>query len=434
MKKPPLKVLVPVALLLMVAVAIWQWRHQNGQDALFRTAQVSRGDLLVVISATGTVEPEEVIDVGAQVAGRIVAFGEDANGRVVDYGSLVDAGTVLARIDDSLYQAEMDQAEAQLLTSQANLQRALADLYLAGQDWQRAQKIGPAEALSQASYDAYESAYKTAEAQVAVSEAAIRQAEASLRRARRNLGYCTITSPVKGVVIDRRVNIGQTVVASLNAPSLFLIAKDLTRIQVWVAVNEADIGRIHPGQPVQFTVDAFPGETFRGEVGKVRLNAAMTQNVVTYTVEIRTDNSNGRLLPYLTANVDFEIDRLNEVLLVPNAALRWTPSDNELVAPAARESLAKKSKEKSKDEGAGGRKPKGIGTLWLQEGRYVRPLAVQLGPSDGLQTAVSGEGINGGLKVVTGVQSPEAARDAKEGASPFTPSFFRGNRSGSSSR
>jgi HlyD family secretion protein len=162
------------------------------------------------------------------------------------------------------------------------------------------------------------------EAAILQAKAGLAQAEAVLRRAQRNLGYCTITSPVKGVIIDRRVNIGQTVVASLNAPSLFLIAKDLTRMQVWVAVNEADIGKIRPGQPVTFTVDAFQGETFRGEVGKIRLNASMTQNVVTYTVEIITDNASGRLLPYLTANVQFELSRASYVLMVPNAALRWT--------------------------------------------------------------------------------------------------------------
>ena len=218
----------------------------------------------------------------------------------MDYGSVVEEGTVLARIDDSLYQADAAQAQAQVQSARASLLRAKADLeqmkaklLQADRDWKRAKQIGPSEALAQASYDAYEAAYETAKANVAVGEAAILQAkagvdhsEAALRRAQRNLGYCTIKSPVKGVIIDRRVNIGQTVVASLNAPSLFLIAKDLTRMQVWVAVNEADIGKIHPGQPVTFTVDAFPGETFQGEVGKVRLNASMTQNVVTYTVEI----------------------------------------------------------------------------------------------------------------------------------------------------
>jgi HlyD family secretion protein len=428
MNKPTLKKIVPVVLLLLVGTGVWQWRHQDGQETLFRTAPVSRGNLLVTISATGTVEPEEVIDVGAQVAGRILVFGKDANGKTVDYGSPVEAGTVLARIDDSLYAADVDQAEAQLLSAKANLQKAQADLQRAEQDWKRAQKLGPSEALSQASYDTYKSNYKIAQAQLGVSKAAIRQAEANLSRAQRNLGYCTIKSPVKGVIIDRRVNIGQTVVASLNAPSLFLIAKDLTRIQVWVAVNEADIGRIHPDQPVQFTVDAFPGEIFHGEVGKIRLNASMTQNVVTYTVEIRTDNSNGRLLPYLTANVKFELERVNKALLVPNAALRWKPTDNRQIAPADREAF-----EKTDGRGQKVGKAEGVGTLWLPEGPYVRPLMVQVGPSDGRRTAVSGEGVSKGMLVVTGEQSPEeAARNENDGGrSPFTPSFRhgRGNRS-----
>ena len=157
--------------------------------------------------------------------------------------------------------------------------------------------------ISDADYDIALADYDTARSALAVGEASVVQAEAALRQAEINLGYTTIRSPVKGVIVDRRVNIGQTVVASLNAPSLFLIAKDLTRMQVWASVNEADIGRIRAGQTVRFTVDAFPGETFVGEVAQVRLNATMTQNVVTYTVVVTADNPEGRLLPYLTANL-----------------------------------------------------------------------------------------------------------------------------------
>jgi len=324
---------------LIGGAAAWYLRPGKGQAVAYRTGEVTRGDVVAAISATGTVEPEEVVDVGAQVAGQILSFGKDADGKTVDYGSVVEDGTVLAQIDDSLYAAEAAGASAQVASAEAgvrqaeaNLAQMKAKLQQAERDWARAQRLGPSEALAQAAYDAYQSAYETARANVAVAEAAILQAKAALaqaeavqRRAQRNLGYCTIKSPVKGVIIDRRVNIGQTVVASLNAPSLFLIAKDLTRMQVWVAVNEADIGKIRPGLPVRFTVDAFPGETFRGEVGKVRLNAAMTQNVVTYTVEVVTDNSGGRLLPYLTANVRFELERRPNVLRVPGTALRWTP-------------------------------------------------------------------------------------------------------------
>ncbi len=380
---------------------------------------------------------------GAQVAGQILSFGKDANGKTVDYGSPVQAETVLAKIDDSLYSADEAQAQAQVQSAAATLQRAEADLeqlkaklQQADRDWRRAQKLGPSEALAQSSYDAYQSAYETATANVAVGRATILQARASLaqaeavlRRAQRNLGYCTIKSPVKGVVVDRRVNIGQTVVASLNAPSLFLIAKDLTRMQVWVAVNEADIGKIQPGLPVAFTVDAFPGEIFRGEVGKVRLNASMTQNVVTYTVEIVTDNSNGRLLPYLTANVQFELDRRSNVLLVPNAALRWRPS-TEQVAPEARDAFEKLAARKGKPE-AGSSPPSkspdaSVATasraaLWVAEGDYVKPIRVRVGLTDGTYTEVQGEGLTEGMNIVTGVQTQTNNKDVA--TNPFTPKF-----------
>ena len=313
--------LLGLLVVLLFTGAVWFWsRDQDGSDG-FRTAPVTRGDLQAVISATGTVEPEEVVDVGAQVAGKIVSFGKDKDGKTVDYGSVVEAGTVLAQIDDALYAADVANAKAQLEQSKANVQRAESDLgqlkaklYQAERDWMRAQKLGPSDALSQADYDAALSAYEIAKANVKVGQAAlaqaknaVAQAEAALKKARQNLDYCTIISPVKGVIIDRRVNIGQTVVSSLNAPSLFLIAKDLKRLQVWASVNEADIGNIRPGQPVTFTVDAYPGETFEGEVGKVRLNATMTQNVVTYTVEVNTDNNDGKLIPYLTANLKFMV-------------------------------------------------------------------------------------------------------------------------------
>jgi len=429
----------------------WYLLRAGDAAADFRTAAVKRGDLLVSISATGTVEPEEVIDVGAQIAGQIVSFGKDAAGRTVDYGSVVEEGTVLAQIDDSLYSADAAQAEAQVQSGRAALQRADADLgqlraklHQAERDWQRAQKIGPSEALSEASFDAYKSAYESAVANVAVGQAAIlqaqaglAQAEALLRRAQRNLSYTTIKSPVRGVIIDRRVNIGQTVVASLNAPSLFLIAKDLKRMQVWVAVNEADIGKIRPGQPVTFTVDAFPGETFRGEVGKVRLNASMTQNVVTYTVEVITDNSSGRLLPYLTANVQFELNRLTDVLLVPNAALRFRPAAEQVLADfrdaftSAAEGRARPNEGPRPASGPGG----GVGAasggrsnLWLAAGDYVRPLAVEAGLSDGAMTVVSGENLAEGLDVVTGVQLQAGAK--ADTSNPFTPSFSRGNSAG----
>jgi HlyD family secretion protein len=452
MKRLGMKIgIVSAAILLIGATAAWYRNRSNGDAAAYQTAAATRGDILVTISATGTVEPQEVIDVGAQVAGQILSFGKDVNGQPVDYGSLVTQGTVLARIDDSLYTAETANAQAQVQSAQAGVERAQADLEQfkaklnqAQRDWQRAEKIGPSEALSQVSFDAYRSAYETAKANVGVGQAAILQAQAGLAqaqavlsRAQRNLGYCTIVSPVDGVVIDRRVNIGQTVVASLNAPSLFLIAKDLTRMQVWVAVNEADIGKIHPGQPVTFTVDAFPGETFQGTVGKVRLNASMTQNVVTYTVEILTDNKDKRLLPYLTANVQFELERVDNVLQVPNTALRWKPQEDQ-IAPQFRNTGEQTAQTDSRP--AGGQRPATKGErrastgkrrlVWTVDGAYVRPVAVKAGVSDGIVTAVTGDGLTEGMPVVTGLAVKGA--ESSDARNPFTPQFRR-SRSQSSS-
>jgi HlyD family secretion protein len=449
MKKVIKRVIILLGTIALIGATVaWYRNHNDAAATVYQIAAVTRGDMLVTISATGTLEPEEVIDVGAQVAGQILSFGKDVDGHTVDYGSQVAEGTVLARIDDSLYEAEAANAQAQVQAAQAGLQRAEADLeqYVAKlqqaeRDWQRAQKIGPSEALAQASYDAYRSAYETAKANVAVGKAAILQAKADLAQAqavlsrdRRNLSYCTITSPVKGVIIDRRVNIGQTVVSSLNAPSLFLIAKDLTRMQVWVAVNEADIGKIHPGLPVTFTVDAFPGQTFQGTVGKVRLNASMTQNVVTYTVEIITGNEDGRLLPYLTANVQFQLLRLDGVLRVPNAALRWKPQADQ-IAPQYRgaevktalsgpQAAARPPLETKTDQVSGGSRRQ---VLWTLDGTNVRPINVRTGASDGIMTVVEGDAVTEGLPVVVGLKSGDnATSDARN---PFAPQFPGRSRS-----
>jgi HlyD family secretion protein len=315
-----------VVLGLVGGAAAWYVQRGGDQDVAFRTAKVARGDLLISIDATGTLEPEEVIDVGAQVAGQILSFGRDADGKTVDYGSHVEAGTVLAQIDDSLYKAQaaeanaqVQQAKAALQVANANLEQAKAKLYQAQRDWDRAQKLGPSEALAQAQYDSYKSAYETAQANVAVSEASILQAQATVaqteaanQRAKRNLDYTTIRSPVKGVIIDRRVNTGQTVVASLNAPSLFLLAKDLTRMQVWVPVNEADIGKIRAGQPVVYR-HAFPARR-SGRSGQGPLNAHDAN--VTYTVESSRE-------PFVAGHPE----RQRTVRLTANAlcaqALRW---------------------------------------------------------------------------------------------------------------
>jgi HlyD family secretion protein len=456
-----LKIIVVIIVLAVLAAAGFAWYSRRAAETAtaFRTAAITRGDLAATVTATGTIEPEELVDVGAQVAGQIIAFGKDERGKTIDFGSVVKQGMVLARIDDTVYAADLAQAQALLAQAEAGVKRAQADLgqlkakqVQAQRDWERVKELGPSEAVSKTEYDAAEANHLAAVANVAVGDAeivqaqrAVDQARASVQRAQRNVDYCVIKSPVDGVIIDRRVNAGQTVVASLNAPSLFLIAKDLTRMQIWVPVNEADIGSIQPGQAVTYTVDAFPGRTFKGRVGKVRLNASMTQNVVTYTVEVETDNPDGKLLPYLTANVLFEITRHNGVLTVPNAALRWTPAEEE-VAPEARGAAAQgeagprgrgAATQPSPGPGAAQSQPDEDvawrrGTLWVPDGPYVRPLRVKAGLSDGATTEVAGGGVAEGVEVVIGEMTPQqAAGSAPAGdgtTNPFAPPSFRRRR------
>jgi len=425
----------------------WWFKSGESQGTVYRTAQVKRGDLLASISATGTIEPTIVVDVGAQVNGIIKTFGKDKNGNPVDYGSVVDENTVLAKIDDSLYaaaletaRAQLRQAEANKLSADANVLQMKAKQFQAQQDWDRAKKLGPSDALSQSSYDQYRANFEVAKANLAAAEAAVEQAKssiaqnrASLDTAQINLGYCTIKAPVKGVIIDRQVNIGQTVVSSLSAASLFLLAKDLKRIMIWVSVNEADIGSIYAGQPVTFTVDAFPNRTFTGKVGKVRLNATMTQNVVTYTVEVNTNNDDGKLLPYLTANAKFITGRRENVLLVPNAAMRWSPRPGQIAPEARKEHRGAKKgahREGRKESGASDDEAvQSRGTIWVEEGKSVKPVRVKIGLTDGAFTEVEGKEVTDGMRVVVGEATLEAAASTLEARSPLMPQpMGRGQR------
>lgn len=422
---------------LILAAFMW-WHSHNTAKVAFATAIVKRGEIAATISSSGTIEPEEVVDVGAQVAGLIQSFGTDINGKPIDYGSVVAEGAVLARIDDSVYaanlgiaQAQVDQDKAAELSAAANLEQNKAKLDQAEAEWKRAQDLFAAKLTAQVDFDTDKASYEVAKANVSAADAAVAQAKATtvqaqagLVAAQRNLDFCVIKSPVKGVIIDRRVNIGQTVVSSLNAPSLFLIAKDLTKMQIWVSVNEADVGRIHPGAPATFTCDAFPGRQFTGTVGKVRLNATMTQNVVMYTVEVNTENPDNLLLPYLTANVHFIINRETNVLMVPNAALRWTPSTLAEIAPAARAQAqanppADPPANDSHDEK---NTPAKSGVIWVKVGSYVHPVNVRIGTSDGSETAVTSDDLAEGAEVVIAEATPAGQSAAKN---PFMPPVIK---------
>lgn len=443
--RPTIRTAILIAVVLsVISAGAWWLRAKGDNGPIFRTMAVKRGDLEATISATGTVEPEEVVDVGAQVSGIVSRFGKDKYGKMIDYGSPVEAGTVLARIDDSLYSAAAEAARAQLqqamankISADANVLQMNAKLLQARQDWDRAQKLGPSEALAKSAYDQYQANYEVAKANLAAAEAAVEQAKAAVAQAKAglssaqvNLGYCTIKSPVRGVIIDRRVNIGQTVVSSMTATSLFLIATDLKHIQVWLSVNEADIGSISTAQPVTFSVDAFPNRVFHGQVGKIRLNATMTQNVVTYTVEVNTKNDDGKLLPYLTANAKFKIGHRKGVLVVPNAALRWSPLPNEISPEARRKSRGHAGPAGPDREGVhgDGGAAQIRGTIWVEQGKFVRPVRVNVGMTDGVVTEVEGRDLAEGLQVVVGETTAESKIGPGAERNPFAPQIGRGKR------
>ena len=439
-----------VALLLLAAIGFGVAHFLKGGSRApakrvfhYDTAAVQRGDVASTIAASGTIEPEELVDVGSQVSGKIVAFGTDAKGAEVDYCSAVTNGMVLARIDDVTYLADLDVARAQQSRALANVesakaseQKAKVDLDHARKDWERAQRIGVGLALSQSDYDSYQASYESAEAALAVATASIGQAEAavveakaSVEKAERNLGYCTISAPVDGIVIDRRVNLGQTVVSSMSVSSLFLVAKDLAHMRIWAAVNEADVGQIHEGQGVAFTVDAFPGRTFRGTVRRVRLNATITSNVVTYVVEIDCDNPDGTLLPYLTANVEFETATAKGALVVPARALRWAPADAPAAPPMPKEMQGAKGAEGTGEIAV----PDGVVWVLEDEERPPRPVPVKVLLNNGSDAAIEAlepGALAEGAQVVT--RSTEMVNGGKPSAMSMPGAAPGGSDSGTS--
>jgi HlyD family secretion protein len=399
------------------AYGVWYWTDHKSQSVSYRTVTIQRGNLRSTINATGTLEPEEVVDVGAQVAGLIESFGADPadSTKTVTYGTHVEAGTVLARLDSALFRARVGQARGRVAKAKADIEQARAKLRQAERELERAKKLLVRRSIPQQEYDTDLADYESARAALSLNESELIVAEADLEEATVNLGYTTIRSPVKGIVLDRRINIGQTVVASLNAPSLFLIAKDLCRLEIWASVNETDIGSIHDGQKVRFTVGTLPHEEFEGRVSKIRLNASMSQNVVTYTVVIAVDNSSGRLLPYLTARIHFEVKEREDVLLAPSAALRWRPRAQDVV-PEERVAYARVLRQVRENGEAGpSNSPSnddGTGILWVRRGDFVKPLPVVVGLSDGFSTEVSGAGLTEGAQIVVGASRADSDPDA----------------------
>jgi HlyD family secretion protein len=339
------------------------WPRRAGGEEI-RTARVGRGEIVQIVRATGIVQPIRMVDVGTQVNGPVLKL-------YVDYNDSVREGDLVAQIDPIVFEARLAQDEANLTQAEAHVVQVRSRLAQTSNEVVRAETLARRDMISQAELEGFQAERDSLAAEIRVAEAAVEQARAALRLSRANLGYTTIRSPVNGVVIARNVSEGQTVVASLSAQVLFKIATDLSRIQIEASVPEADIGRIAPGQPVTFTVDAYEG-SFTGTVAQVRLAAASVQNVVTYPVIVLADNPGTRLFPGMTANIACEVDRRPAALRVPNAALRFQPSASAGVGPDAGTPPGAAAGERT-------------GRVWVVDSAAAQPRAVPvaLGISDG---------------------------------------------------
>jgi HlyD family secretion protein len=400
--------IIAVVLLAVAGGGIWYWaRGANGAPA-FRLAKVERGDLLVTVTATGTVQPVTQVQVGTQVSGTIQKL-------FVDFNSRVKAEQLVAQIDPAPFQARVDQDQANLLRAQADVERVKANLVQAEKELARSKELAKRELISAAELDAATAAYDSLVAQIKVAEATVAQSRSTLQISTVNLHYTEIKSPIDGLVISRNVDVGQTVAASLSAPTIFIIADSLKKIQVQASVAEADIGKIVSGQDVSFTVDAWREKPFLGKVSQIRLSPTTVQNVVTYTVLIDADNPEEKLLPGMTASVAFQVARHTAVLKIPNAALRFIPPADLLVdaAPVDKEKEKDRDRDKDKDKPRGPGGGGGRGRVWVQDpvaGLKAIPVLTVSGATDGSFTLLKSGEIQEGQEVVTGlVQSgPDA--------------------------
>lgn len=317
------KIAIAAAVLALLGAGWYFWgkREAAAAEGGYRTETVQRGDIRVAISATGTLSAISTVTVGSQISGQVT----DVR---VDFNSPVKKGDVLAEIDPSTYQAQLEQGNAQIASARASLAQAQATLKNAELDYRRKADLGRQKLVAQGDVDQSRAAFEQARAQVNSAQAQIRQQTASLKNTQVNIGRSVIRSPVDGVVLTRKIEAGQTVAASFSAPELFTIAEDLSKMKIELAVDESDIGQVKVGQAVNFTADAFPDRQFKGVVDQVRLSATTTSNVVTYPVVVTVDNGDGTLLPGLTVNAEIEVSKRAGVLKVANAALRYKPADS----------------------------------------------------------------------------------------------------------
>ena len=347
------------------------------------TDVVTRGSIVSVVSASGTVEAVTTVQVGSQISGSVQAL-------YADFNSVVKKGQVIARLDPSLVQSDIDQARAAVIRAEAEVERLQVGLLDAQTKANRARELAERQLIPAADLDAAEVTRQSTEAQVRSARAQVTQARAALAQEEVNLSKTVIRSPIDGIVIARDVDVGQTVAASLQAPTLFSIAADLSELQVKASIDESDLGQIKDGQPVTFSVDAYPRDVFTGRVRQVRLNPVVEQNVVTYAAIITAPNPELKLRPGMTASVTVETARRDNVLRVPSAALRFKPTAELLtalgpgkVAPATNQAAARD-----------------VNTVWIADGT-LHPVSVRVGATDGAFTEVESEQLQEGARIAT---------------------------------
>jgi HlyD family secretion protein len=399
-----------VVIVVAVTAAFYYYKRDVAAEApVFTTAEVSRGDVIATVEATGTLEAVTTVQVGSQVSGAIGALHADFN-------SQVRKGQIIAELDSSLFQTQVDQAKATVVRLQADADRARVQAADAALKLKRAHELFAKQLIPATDLETAESTARSADAAVKGAEAQVVQAQAALNQAQVNLSHTIIRAPIDGVVIARNVDVGQTVASSLQAPTLFIIARDLTEMRVNASVDESDIGEITPKQKVRFRVDAYPNETFTGTVSQVRLQPIVQQNVVSYVTVIDVPNSDLKLKPGMTAAVTIETGRANDVLKVPNSALRFTPPDTGGGARAAR---------------ANGRgstaQTTGEAAVWVLAQNRPTRVQVQTGITDGRDSAIVAGDLTPGMPVLTGTApTTSAGATTAPATSPLLPFGGRG--------
>jgi HlyD family secretion protein len=404
------KVIIVFVMLVIVSVISAYVYHVKTlkKEAKYETARTGKGNIEAKVTATGTLSALVTVQVGSQVSGRLLEI-------LVDFNSAVKKGDVLARIDPQFFKAALEQAKANLIAAQSNLEKARIQAEDARRQMKRAEMLAAKGLVSQAEIDTATTNAGAADAQVLAAKGAHAQAKAGMEQAKINLEYTTIFSPINGIVISRNVDVGQTVAASFQAPTLFTIAEDLRRMQVDTSVSESDVGKLKADMEASFTVDAYPYEKFSGKIRQIRNSPQIVQNVVTYDAVIDVENPELKLKPGMTASVTFIYAKKEGVVIIPNAALRFNPSSEISETGKGEKKFLTEKNEKNTEKTPDQR------NVWiLKQGEAVK-IPVRTGITDGSMTEIVSDDIKEGDDVITGMSKNGADKLNTQSGKPPGP-------------